>query len=177
MLALILGFLGGLFGGTGWGLLWETVLKPRRERAGILAALRAEIAHNVPVIDMGITVMANPSLYPPWDFAVATTVYTSIADRLDALKPDEITATVSLYADLDLLRRLADQHTVALREALKPDARDAIGAERKRISTTFYDTLHKIRKAVNALPPSLRPPTTGKPDAVCSSPSSPIAGT
>ena len=93
-----------LFGGAGATLVWELVLKPMRERRAIAEVLSAEISINLQLLAAASS-FANPKRIPS-DFALSTTVFESITDKIGELPPQLVLEVVFLYG---YFRELSEQ--------------------------------------------------------------------
>src|SRR5262245_50263233 len=76
----------GLFGGAGATLIWETAVKPSRDRRAFAQLLRTELAINRGIIKNQIAAHSgNPTLPPPKGVRLYTTVFDASASRLSDL--------------------------------------------------------------------------------------------
>lgn len=153
----VVSLLTGLFGGAGATLLWETVLKPRRERRSVAQVLSAEVSLNLQLLAAAL-VGADAKKLPP-DFRLSTMVFDAVAERIGELRPDDVGEVVFLYNHFTNLNRLVEfyvQYVDDLR-ACPPDAphRGTIVSEIQSCIRAFYGSIDKAVNRTNLVQPRL----------------------
>ncbi len=95
-----------LFGGAGAVLLWEGVLKPRREVKKVARVLAAELTLNklLLIAHRGAR-KADPHGLPA-DFRLTRTGFDAIGDRIAELPVDLLIPTLLIYQRVDALNRV-----------------------------------------------------------------------
>ena len=93
-----------LFGGAGATLLWEGILRPKRDRRNVAEVLSAELSHNLQML-AAAAVNARPDSVPP-DFALSTMVFDAVADKIGELPSGTIGEVVFVYRYFQQLNAL-----------------------------------------------------------------------
>ncbi|MBK8058531.1 MAG: hypothetical protein IPK33_11910 [Gemmatimonadetes bacterium] len=165
--------LAGLFGGAGATLLWELVLRPKREQRSIAEILAAEVSLNLQIL-AGMIVRADAKRIPG-DFHLSTYVFDAAIDRIGELPTDDVGDVVLFYNQLHDLNRKAALfwRSVDDLRALPADSphRAIVTAELDSTIATFYGSINRTVTRANILQPrllraarpwwSLRRPTIG----------------
>lgn len=96
-------WLQGLFGGAGVTLLWEGVVKPRRERHSLAHVLAEEVAFNLQLAVGQLVMFEHNPAGIPSDLKFLNKVYESLTPRIGELDTELIGDVVLFYATLDSL--------------------------------------------------------------------------
>lgn len=97
----------GLFGGAGATLLWETVIKPRRDSRAFAKLLMTELAVNrVIVLDLLESHRGHPDRDPRMGVKLYSTIFSSSASRLADLPPDVAALSYWAYRYFDQLNEM-----------------------------------------------------------------------
>lgn len=94
--------------GIGGSVLWEGVVRARRDRKALVAALRAEIAGNIHLAQY-YTLERFPRDSIPATFRLQTVVFSAVANRLGDLDAGEIYRVAGIYRIFDELNRHAER--------------------------------------------------------------------
>lgn len=95
--SIVAGFLGGL----GVPLVWEGILKPRRERSGLAAALAEEVARNINRLAALQHALARAPTRLPFRPRLSSVVFAAIVPRLGEIRHYDIGSIVELYGQFD----------------------------------------------------------------------------
>lgn len=147
--------------GAGIALLWESWWKPRRERRSLMAALAAEVHHNITYMDIHLDIGERDNSQVPPDFRVTTTLYSALASRLGELPARTVGQLVPLYRQLDELNRIRPifESLVARHRTTNSAASQLlIGEEITLCTTNFYSMLASIQAYAKLVLPMLGGP-------------------
>jgi hypothetical protein len=98
-------WLQGLFGGAGALLLWEGVLKPKRERRALAHALAEELSHNLQyAVGQRLYLEHNPKSIP-MDFELSEIVFSAVRAKFGELRP-HVGAIMLVYRQIQALNKL-----------------------------------------------------------------------
>ena len=116
----------GFFGGAGAVLIWELILKPRRERRNVARVIAAEVLVNLQFMYGRRVRQRSAPTHVPASSSLSLVAFQSVGDRIGELPADEIRAVVELYAHFDMLNRLVRHHSASVekRDAYPPDSDD-----------------------------------------------------
>lgn len=160
------GYLGpallGLFGGIGATLVWEGLLKPRRERRSIARVLLAENSHNLQMMTAASMIAAEKASGSgpqsvPSDFALSTIAFDALASGIGALPGQVIGEMVYLRAYYQTLNAMPAAFDAALDSARGTSSEQlfkAHGAMTQHIAI-FRQTLDKAIHRVGLVQPLL----------------------
>lgn len=137
---LIAAVLGALIG-SATTIVWETLLKPRRERTGMAAALNAEVAFIILVVDRYVSRAERDEV--PIDFRAPTTVYRALAGRLGELPPDIAFLLATLYSALDEANTLP-AHYRAVLQYREGENGQLARVELERLAARFFTVLESV---------------------------------
>ena len=98
-----------LVSGIGGSILWEGVLRARRDRLALVAALRAEIQNNVHHAQYYASKRKSRESIPP-TFRLQDVVFRAVANRLGDLDPEEIGRVAGCYRLFDELNRHVERY-------------------------------------------------------------------
>jgi hypothetical protein len=141
----------GLFGGAGATLLWELILKPRRERQAVAGALFAELLRIEQYVKAFLE-RSDRSRFPT-EFHVSTFVFDSLTSRIGELHLSTLAELVGVYAKMHELNRIpAIARTLAneIREDSTSHRASLLRAELHSTTTTFYDHLSVVHGAIHS---------------------------
>jgi hypothetical protein len=93
-----------LFGGAGATLLWEVLLRPKRDRRNVAEVLSAELSHNMQML-AATAVNARPDTVPP-DLALSTMVFDAVTEKIGELPSETIGEVVFIYRYFQQLNAL-----------------------------------------------------------------------
>lgn len=137
MSELIAAVIGALIG-SATTILWETVLRPRRERVSVAAALNAEVAYIVLTVDRYLDQAERHMV--PIDFRAPNTVYQSLSGRLGELPPDISFVLATLYSALDEANALPVHYRTVL-ESREGEAGQLARRDMERLTARFFKVL------------------------------------
>lgn len=114
------GLIQGLFGGAGATLLWEGLLKPRREQRNLAHILAEEVSLNIQIAANQIAMFEHNPKSVPQDFRFSTRVFESVAERIGALPTRLVGDVILMYFGMDATNRLPDlfAHTLDVEDAM-----------------------------------------------------------
>lgn len=151
----------GLFGGVGATLVWEGILKPRRERRSLARALGTEVGLNMQMIAGGLSLLTHKPNHIPLDFSLSAQVFASVSSRIGELEPVLLADLVVFYREVDALNQLPKAHAAALDDYRRIDRADHAAKERAQrlidsIRTTYSMALERTLRRGNQVLPKLR---------------------
>jgi hypothetical protein len=106
----------GLFGGAGVTLVWEALLKPRREKRSLARALAEEVAINLQLAAAQHSINQQSSKAIPGDFSFQTAVYHALIARLGELPDLDVARLVGLYAKMDGINKIPPEYAQLIEE-------------------------------------------------------------
>lgn len=95
-----------LFSGVLAIVLWESVLKPRRERRNIARAIATETSQNLQLLFAQAHARFEGAGLIPRDFHLSRLAFDAVSDRIVELPPDALGKVVRLYGLVDYLNDL-----------------------------------------------------------------------
>lgn len=148
--------LAGLFGGAGATVLWETVIKPRRDGRAFARLLLAELAVNRVIVKHQIgSHAANPNIPPAKGVTLYSTIFDSSANRLADLTPGVAALTYWAYRYFDRVNELSSRYWIFVESPSKPrspeDIRRFMVAAKKNYLVHLQNCLPHIDKVRAAL--------------------------
>jgi uncharacterized membrane protein YccC len=144
--------------GSATTLLWEAVLRPRRERLSVAAAFNAEVAFMRPTIGRYLNAADTPPI--PIDFHAPTTVYQSLSDRLGELPADLSFLLATLYSALEEANALPGHYEAVSRRRESPFG-EAMNTELARLAERFQSLLRSVDASSRIAHKSLAKMTAG----------------
>ena len=147
----------GLFGGAGATLLWEIVLKPKRERRNVAEVLSAEISHNIQMLGAAMNV-ARTDRIPP-DVQFSTMVFDAVVEKIGELPPKVIGEVVLLYRYFQQLNSFPRIYSEALDRYRETPAdaphKPQLQKELQSVIDVYNSYLPKAAGRVNIVQPQL----------------------
>jgi hypothetical protein len=147
------------FGGIGVTLLWEAVLKPRRERRSIAKALWAEMWMNQPSIIEHQALADREPKSIPGDFSLSTIVYSALAARLSELPRDLLPLVVQTYRTFDYLNAVVRRFSVRVEKYYAEDRGAGMRAHHenhlKTMAANYRQALDQAEVLTRAAAPRL----------------------
>jgi hypothetical protein len=150
-----------LFGGGGVLVLWEGLIKPRRERKSLEAGLAAEIHHAAQYMKSHLELADHQRRRVPPDFHVSTTIYRSVAARLGDLSGEQLGRVVPLYRQFEELNRIPSIYASYVQGSRSGDPVDRSQAQDE--SDLCMDTFYRMLGRVHAHATIVRPLVGPKP--------------
>lgn len=151
---------------AGLALAWEALIKPRRAKRSLQAALAAEIADNVNYFVSILEEEArDPTRIPP-NFRLSTRVYEAVAPELGTLNRPLLAKVVALYRQFDELN-WAPEYAASLETAMATcDSQPMVNhyqSEADLHASTFYRLARVVLRHAQQTVDVLRPDASGHP--------------
>jgi hypothetical protein len=166
------GWLQGLLSGAGVVLLWEGLLKPRRDRRNLARVLTSEVSRNTEMIANTVVYCELHPRQIPVDFALATGVFDATVDRAGEFPVDVIGELVLFYMKARHLERTLVRYEEAVdgyqaipeysaayadrieRDRLKADAEEAYDAFLRGLPSALENArplLHRLHRVAHPI--------------------------
>ncbi len=153
----LLSIIGGLFGGTGAVLVWELMLRPLVHGRAIAEVLSAEVSLNLEYLTAASLVARGNTI--PMDFALSTSVFESVTDRIGDLPPNLVGEVVFLYRYFTELNKQPTAYGDTLKEYRNhhPGSSNHQGLERElgSLIAVYNQNVHKAIARIQLVQPLL----------------------
>jgi hypothetical protein len=147
----------GIFGGSGAVLLWELVIRSRVQGRAIAEVVSAEVSLNLEYLTVASMLAKSNKI--PADFALATSVFGSLTDRIGDLPSDLVGEVVFLYRYFEDLNRMPSSFGESLREfrSYQPGTENHIACQRELAGgvAVFNQTVVKAIARIQLVQPLL----------------------
>lgn len=157
MIESALSVFGGLFGGVGAILAWELFVRPLVQGRAIAEVLSAEVSFNLEYLTAAGLVARSNSI--PMDFALSTSVFDSVIDRVGDLPPNLVGEVVFLYRYFTDLNKQPAAFAETLREYRTHQAgsahQQAAERELRGLIAVFNQNIQKATARIQLVQPLL----------------------